>query len=117
MVTVGGAIAVAAVTAVVVKLHTPTVKDAYFKPDFDSLKQVPAGIVAVRPMHSKGSIGDPIRNLEEHDTLLRAVGRGVTFRDLIAEAYDCRPGRAGQTRQSESDGSFPRRKATDDYER
>jgi uncharacterized protein (TIGR03435 family) len=90
-VTVGGAIVVAA--AMVVILHTPTVKDAYFRPDFDNLKQVPSGIVAVRPTHTKGSIGDPIRNLEEHDTLLRAVGRGVTFRDLMAEAYDCEPGR------------------------
>lgn len=93
LVTVGGAITVAAATTAVVMLHTPTVKDAYFKPDFDNLKKVPTGIATVRTSHTKGSIGDPIRNLEENDTLLRAVGRGVTFRDLIAEAYDCKPGR------------------------
>ena len=80
--------------AIVVKLHyLPTVKDAYFKPDFDNLRQVPARIVAVRPTHTAHSIGDPIRNLEEGGSLLRAVGRDVTFRNLIAEAYDCSPGR------------------------
>jgi uncharacterized protein (TIGR03435 family) len=92
-VTVGGAILMLAAAAMVVIMHAPTVKDAYFKPDFYNLRQVPAGIVALRPTHAKGSIGDPIRNLEENDTLLRAVGRDVTFRNLIAEAYDCKPGR------------------------
>ncbi len=93
-VTVGGAIVMAVAAAVVVKLQlNPAVKDAYFKPDFDNLRKVPAGIVAVRTTRAKGSIGDPIRNMEEGDSLLRAVGYGVALRDLIAEACDCKPGR------------------------
>ena len=40
----------------------------------------------MRPTHDTRSIGDPIRNLEEEDAPLRAVGRGVTLRDLVAEA-------------------------------
>ena len=91
-------VAVAAIVATialatVVKLHFfPAVRDAYFKPDFDNLKQVPAGIVVVRPSRTLHSTGDPMRNLEEAGTLLRAVGRNITFRELIAEAYDCSPG-------------------------
>jgi len=93
-VAVGGAILMAIAAAMVVKLqYFPVIKDAYFKPDFDNLRQVPAGIVAVRPTHATRSVGDPIRNLEEGDFLVRAVGCGVTLRDLIAEAYDCKPGR------------------------
>jgi uncharacterized protein (TIGR03435 family) len=93
-VTVGIASLMVVMVAAVVKLHYfPMVKDSYFKPDFDNLRKVPAGITAVRRTHDTRSIGDSIRNLEEGDTLLRAVGRGVTFRDLIAEAYECKPGR------------------------
>lgn len=88
-----GAIALAAGAAVIVKLHSPAVKDTYFRPDFDNLRKVPAGIAVVRPARTPRSMGDPIRNMEEGDTLVRAVGRGVTLRDLIAEAYDCKPGR------------------------
>jgi len=85
----GGAI----LLAVVVKLHYfPVVREAYFKPDFDSLRRVPARIAAVQPTHARHSTGDPIRNLIEHDTLLRAVGQDVTLRNLMAEAYDCSPG-------------------------
>ena len=40
----------------------------------------------MRPTHDTRSIGDPIRNLEEEDAPLRAGGRGVTLRDLVAEA-------------------------------
>ena len=92
-VTVGGALLMAVAAAAVVKLnYFPTVKEAYFKPDFDNLRTVPAGIVAVRPTHTTHSTGDPIRNMIEHDSLVRAVGRDVTLRDLMAEAYDCKPG-------------------------
>lgn len=94
MVTVGGAILIAIAAAMVVKPHYfPAVKEAYFKPDFDNLRQVPAGIVAVRPTHTAHSIGDPIRNMIEGGSLMRAVGRDMTLRNLIAEAYDCNPGR------------------------
>jgi uncharacterized protein (TIGR03435 family) len=94
MVAAGGAIAMVAAAAMIVKLHYfPAVRDAYFKPDFDNLRKVPAGIVAVRPTHATRSIGDPIRNIEDGDSLVRAVGYGVTLRNLIAEAYDYKPGR------------------------
>ena len=79
---------------VVTLIYSPPVKQAYFYPDFDNLKQVPAGIVAIQRTRMANSVGDgdPIRNLIEDGPLLRAVGRNVTFRDLIAEAYDCDPG-------------------------
>ena len=88
----GIAILAAVAVAIIVKQQFPTVKDSYFKPDFDNLRRVPSGIVAVRPTHSTESIGDPIRNMSEQGSLTRAVGRNVTLRDLIAEAYDCEPG-------------------------
>ena len=91
-ITVITGIAILAVIAVTMVVKHPSVKDSYFKPDFDNLRQVPSGIVAVRPTHSTESIGDPIRNMFETDSLVRAVGRNVTLRDLIAEAYGCEPG-------------------------
>jgi uncharacterized protein (TIGR03435 family) len=90
----GVAIVMAVAAAMVVKLHYfPAVKEVYFRPDFDNLRNVPAGVVSLRPTHTTREIGDPIRNLEEGGSLVRAVGRDVTFRNLIAEAYDCKPGR------------------------
>ena len=88
----GITILAAVAVAIIIKQQFPTVKDSYFKPDFDNLRHVPSGIVAVRPTQSKESIGDPIRNVFEKDSLTRAVGRNVTLRDLIAEAYGCEPG-------------------------
>lgn len=85
-------IAILAVVAVTMVVKPQPVKDSYFKPDFDNLRHVPSGIVAVRPTHSTESIGDPIRNMFEKDSLVRAVGCNVTLRDLIAEAYGCEPG-------------------------
>jgi len=88
----GVAILAAVAVAIIIKQQSPAVKDSYFKPDFDNLRRVSSGIVAVRPTHSTESVGDPIRNMFEQGSLARAVGRNVTLRDLIAETYDCEPG-------------------------
>ena len=88
----GIAILAAVAAAIIIKQQSPTVKDSYFKPDFDNLRRVPSGIVAVRPTYSTESIGDPVRNMFEQGSLTRAVGRNVTLRDAIAEAYGCEPG-------------------------
>jgi len=88
----GISIFAAVAVVIIVKQQSSAVKDSYFKPDFDNLRYVPSGIVAVRPTHSMQSIGDPVRNMFDQGSLTRAVGCNVTLRDLIAEAYGCEPG-------------------------
>lgn len=91
-VTVGGAILMAVVAATVVKLQWfPAVRETYFDPDADKLRQVPAGIVVLRPTHFPTSFAR-IGHARDGELLVRTVGRNVPFRDLIAEAYDCNPG-------------------------
>lgn len=92
MVTVGGAILLAVATATVVKSQESTaVKDAISEANADSLRQAPENVAEVQPTQSPDA-RPKIKHLRENDTLTRTVGRNVTFRDLIAEAYDCGPG-------------------------
>jgi len=89
MVTAGSAVFV--VLATVVKLHFhPAVKDAWFQ-DGNGLAQAPAGLVIVRPTHFERASGK-VRHVHDGDSLARTAGRNVSFRDLLAEAYDCSPG-------------------------
>lgn len=92
IVAAGGAILVVA-AALVVKLHYfPAVNEAYFAPDADQLRRVPAGLAVVRPTTAGISGRDAIDTVTDDGALKRAVGRDVTFRELIAQAYDCSPG-------------------------
>jgi uncharacterized protein (TIGR03435 family) len=92
MVALGGAILITAAIATVIKAqHTPSVNDSYFEPDKDKLKQLPANIAVVRPTHFPEASAK-IKHVHDGDSLARTVGRNVTFRDLMAEAYDCDPG-------------------------
>jgi uncharacterized protein (TIGR03435 family) len=68
------------------------VKEAYFTPDSDQLRAVPSGIVMVRPTHFASAPGK-IRHVHNGDSLARTVGRNATLRDMLAEAYNCDPGR------------------------
>jgi uncharacterized protein (TIGR03435 family) len=91
MVTIAGAIWMAVAGATVVNAQQPAVLDAYFEPKSDSLEGVPANIAVVQPTHFPDQAGK-IKHIHKNDKLTRTVGRNVTFRDLIAEAYDCEPG-------------------------
>jgi len=71
---------------------SPALSDSYFEPNADSLRQVPANIAVVQPTHFPKTAAGKIRHVHDGDSLARIVGRNVTFRDLIAEAYDCEPG-------------------------
>ena len=92
-VTVGGAILMALALATVVKSQsTSTANDSYFEPETDKLQLAPANLAVVQPTHFPEEAAK-IRHLHDGDSLARTVGRNVAFRDLIAEAYDCSPGR------------------------
>ena len=79
-------------TAMVLKAGLfSSVKDSYFTPDSDVLRKVPAGIVIVRPTRFPQAYGK-IRHVHDGDSLARTVGQNATFRDMMAEAYDCSPG-------------------------
>jgi len=83
-----------AVAVTVVKSQTAalTVKDADFEPDKDKLRALPANIEVVQPTHFPQATAKIRHVHDEGDALARTVGRNVTFRDLMAEAYDCNPG-------------------------
>lgn len=89
---VGGAILMTVAAATVAQQATSTaVNDGYFTPATDKLRQLPAGLNVVRPTHFPEAYGR-IRHVYDGDSLARTVGRNVTFRELMAEAYDCTPG-------------------------
>ena len=93
MMTVGGAILMAIVMATVVKSQeVPTVSGSYFEPNTDKLQQLPANIAVVQPTHFPEA-SSKIKRVHNDESLARTVGRNVTFRELMAEAYDCEPGR------------------------
>ena len=57
------------------------------------MRRVPTGIVVLRATHFVKDYGRIKHGRDEHDALVRTVGRNVTFRDLMAEAYDIDSGR------------------------
>ncbi|HUA65689.1 MAG TPA: TIGR03435 family protein [Alphaproteobacteria bacterium] len=89
MITVGVAILAAVAVAMAVEYQSGQIKDSYFA-DPDNLRQVPAGLVALRPTHFANTYGK-IRHDHENDTLTRTVGRDASLRQIIADAYDCAP--------------------------
>ena len=93
MAVISGAILLAVAAVTVVKSQTAgvTVKEAWFEPDADKLRVLPANIEVVQPTHFPDTAAK-IRHVHDGESLARTVGRNVTFRDLMAEAYDCDPG-------------------------
>jgi uncharacterized protein (TIGR03435 family) len=86
IITVG--IAVLAVAAVAMMTGHHAVKDAYFEPDTDKLRQVPANLLVIQSTRFPNSHGK-VRHYHENDRLARTVGRNVSFQAMMAEAYDC----------------------------
>jgi len=80
-------IAGAAIVAMAVMARAQ-INDSYFTPDKDSLRQVPAELVVVRPTDFPQAEGK-ISHYHADDSLTRTVGRNAPFRDMMAEAYDC----------------------------
>lgn len=72
-----------------VEYQSGHIEDSYFA-DPDNLRQIPAGLAALRPTHFGNTYGK-IRHYHENDTLARTVGRDASLRQVIAEAYDCDP--------------------------
>jgi uncharacterized protein (TIGR03435 family) len=91
--TVGIAILAAVAVAMVVKHQFPQVKDSYFDPDTDKLRQLPANLAVVRPTHFPKSSAKMRHVHENSESVTRTLGRNVPLRDAIAEAYDCNPSR------------------------
>ena len=79
------------VAAVAVKwIFFPSIKDAYFTMNQQSFRQVPAGLVLVRPTHfpkstRKGIMSDTIQVSGKR--VWRMMGRNVTLQQLVAMAY------------------------------
>jgi len=86
MITVGVVI-LAAVVVVMAEGHH-AVKNAYFEPDTDKLRQVPANLLVIQPTRFPHTHGK-IRHYHENENLARTVGRNVSFQAMMAEAYDC----------------------------
>src|SRR5215469_16786217 len=84
-ITVGIAILAAGVVAMMTGHHA--VKDAYFEPDTDKLRLVPANLLVIQPTRFPNSHGK-VRHYHENDRLARTVGRNVSFQSMMAEAYD-----------------------------
>lgn len=88
-VTASVAIVAALAVAMCIKCQSGQIKDSYFYPDH-RLRQMPGGLVALRPTHFPDSSAE-IRHYHENDSLARTVGRNVSLLQTIAEAYDCDP--------------------------
>ncbi len=86
-----GALGVWALAAAVKHAETTSPKDSWFTVNSDGLRQLPAGLVVLRPTRLAND-GMKIRHVHDGDSLARTAGRDVTLRDLMAEAYDCDPG-------------------------
>lgn len=86
IITVG--IVILAVAAMAMMTGHQAVKDAYFEPDTDKLRQVPANLLVIQPTRFPRSHGK-VRHYHENDRLARTVGRNVSFQAMMAEAYDC----------------------------
>jgi uncharacterized protein (TIGR03435 family) len=86
IITIG--IAILAVAAVAMIKGHQAVKDAYFEPDTDKLRQVPANLLVIRPTRFPHAYGK-IRHYHGNESLARTVGQNVSFQSMMAEAYDC----------------------------
>ena len=85
---IAAGIAIVAAAALAMVTGHQTVKNAYFEPDTDKLRHVPANLLVIRPTRFPDTYGK-IRHYHEGDNLARTVGRNASFQAMMAEAYDC----------------------------
>jgi uncharacterized protein (TIGR03435 family) len=90
-------VTVAVIAAVAVKwFFFPAIKDAYFSMNENSLRQVPSGLVVVRPTKfskssRKGTMWASVK--VSGKDVWRMMGRNVGFKELMAQAYGQPEGR------------------------
>jgi len=86
-------IAVVMIAAVVTvkMIFFPSVKDVWFQINGQRLRQVPQGLVIVRPTHFSKSPTNAIAFANGEKRWM--AGRNVTFQQLMATAYSYNPGR------------------------
>ncbi|HXC34298.1 MAG TPA: TIGR03435 family protein [Candidatus Acidoferrales bacterium] len=85
----GVAIVAALAVAIGADYQSNHISNSWFDSDTEELRQLPANLAVLRPTHSDSYA--KIRHYHENDTLARTLGRNVTLRQAIAEAYDCTP--------------------------
>lgn len=91
--TAGIVIILVVAVAIAMKHQSKRVTGSYFEPDSDSLRQVPTGLVVVRPTHFPFLAADMRQLHEDSSSVTRATGRNEPLRNVIAEACDCTPSR------------------------
>lgn len=84
----GITIVAAATVAMVINNPFSQIKNSYFEPDDDKLRQVPANLLVVRPTHFSHDFGK-VSHYHNGDSLARTVGRNVSFQHMMAEANGC----------------------------
>jgi hypothetical protein len=88
-----GALVVVLVMAVAVKFfYFPSVKAAWFQFSSQKLRQVPGGLVIVRPTSFPKSLHKGVIMAGVKGTF-RVLGRNVPLQQLMATAYDFNPAR------------------------
>jgi uncharacterized protein (TIGR03435 family) len=87
-----GILTLAGIVLAIAAEQQPAVKDSYFEPDTDKLRELPANLVVLRATHFPDSSGK-IRHVHAEDgsTITRTLGRNVSLRETIGEACDCNP--------------------------
>lgn len=87
---IGAALVLIAAAFVIKAIFFPSMKDAYFAMDDPSLLQAPAGLVVVRATHYsflRRNSGINEAWLPNHENEWRAMGRNVSLRRMLSEAY------------------------------
>ena len=80
-----GLLLAAGTTTVVFKGFDPVVNDSLFNIEYNSLLAVPSNISIIRPTHfTNGNAG----SYWLYAPINKAVGRDVSFKDMLASAYD-----------------------------
>jgi len=85
-------LSLAAIALAIAAENQPAVKDSYFDPDTDKLRQLPNNLVVLRSTHFPDNT-PKIRHIHSDDgnSITRTMGRNASLRETIAEAYDCNP--------------------------
>lgn len=88
--TIAAGVAVFAAVAVAtdVEYRSGQINNPWFDSDTEELRQLPADLAMLRPTHHRDDYAK-IRHYHENDSLARTMGRNVTLRQVIGEAYDC----------------------------
>src|SRR5690348_6429346 len=100
-----GLLILAGVALAMAATRNSGVKDSYFDPDTDKLRQLPANLAVLRPTHFP-NFTPKIRHVhnEDESEIIRTLGRDVSLREAIAEAYDCNPARVVLPPDAAKDG-------------